>query len=170
MKDEGKDATWDMCRLALALEGAGTVLTTENIVAEQGAAVRLPKRGGQLCDIDQLAVPAHASVKTLSINWQSCRLFSLFPRKSLKRFARSHWSAALGRYKLIILISHRLEGKRKAEARRPNPPEESACSLAKTTAGTRGTMLENKRERLKTFLRKIDEKAIVRIKHFMKER
>ncbi|KAA8589474.1 hypothetical protein FQN60_012839 [Etheostoma spectabile] len=31
-------------------------------------------------------------------------------------------------------------------------------------------MLENKRERLKTFLRKIDEKAIVRIKHFMKER
>uniref|UniRef100_A0A1A8BPG5 Wu:fi13g07 n=1 Tax=Nothobranchius kadleci TaxID=1051664 RepID=A0A1A8BPG5_NOTKA len=30
-------------------------------------------------------------------------------------------------------------------------------------------MLENKRERLKTFLRKIDEKAIVRIKHFMKE-
>lgn len=33
-----------------------------------------------------------------------------------------------------------------------------------------GRMLENKRERLKTFLRKIDEKAIVRIKHFMKER
>lgn len=31
-------------------------------------------------------------------------------------------------------------------------------------------MLENKRERLKTFLRKIDEKAIFRIKHFMKER
>ncbi|XP_028259422.1 GRAM domain-containing protein 2B isoform X2 [Parambassis ranga] len=30
-------------------------------------------------------------------------------------------------------------------------------------------MLENKRERLKTFLRKIDEKAIVKIKHFMKE-
>ncbi|XP_056132090.1 GRAM domain-containing protein 2B isoform X2 [Lampris incognitus] len=30
-------------------------------------------------------------------------------------------------------------------------------------------MLENKRERLKTFLRKIDEKAMVRIKHFMKE-
>lgn len=30
-------------------------------------------------------------------------------------------------------------------------------------------MLENKRDRLKTFLRKIDEKAIVRIKHFMKE-
>ncbi|XP_029285797.1 GRAM domain-containing protein 2B isoform X2 [Cottoperca gobio] len=30
-------------------------------------------------------------------------------------------------------------------------------------------MLENKRERLKTFLKKIDEKAIVRIKHFMKE-
>ncbi|XP_055718194.1 GRAM domain-containing protein 2B-like isoform X3 [Salvelinus fontinalis] len=30
-------------------------------------------------------------------------------------------------------------------------------------------MLENKRERLKTFLRKIDEKAIFRIKHFMKE-
>ncbi|KAM3875628.1 GRAM domain-containing protein 2B [Diretmus argenteus] len=30
-------------------------------------------------------------------------------------------------------------------------------------------MLENKRERFKTFLRKIDEKAIVRIKHFMKE-
>ncbi|KAK2835388.1 hypothetical protein Q5P01_015872 [Channa striata] len=30
-------------------------------------------------------------------------------------------------------------------------------------------MLENKRERLKTFLRKIDEKAIVRIKHFMRE-
>ncbi|XP_026201799.1 GRAM domain-containing protein 2B isoform X2 [Anabas testudineus] len=30
-------------------------------------------------------------------------------------------------------------------------------------------MLENKRERLKTFLRKIDEKAIVRLKHFMKE-
>ncbi|CAL8309793.1 unnamed protein product [Lota lota] len=30
-------------------------------------------------------------------------------------------------------------------------------------------MLENKRERLKSFLRKIDEKAIVRIKHFMKE-
>ena len=34
----------------------------------------------------------------------------------------------------------------------------------------RGRMLENKRERLKTFLRKIDEKAIVRIKHFMRER
>lgn len=33
-----------------------------------------------------------------------------------------------------------------------------------------GRMLENKKERLKTFLRKIDEKAIVRIKHFMKER
>lgn len=33
-----------------------------------------------------------------------------------------------------------------------------------------GRMLENKRVRLKTFLRKIDEKAIVRIKHFMKER
>ncbi|TMS20609.1 GRAM domain-containing protein 2B [Larimichthys crocea] len=32
-----------------------------------------------------------------------------------------------------------------------------------------GRMLENKRERLKTFLRKIDEKAIVKIKHFMKE-
>nr|XP_020452495.1 GRAM domain-containing protein 3-like isoform X1 [Monopterus albus] len=30
-------------------------------------------------------------------------------------------------------------------------------------------MLENKRERLKTFLRKIDEKTIVRIKYFMKE-
>ncbi|XP_048833044.1 GRAM domain-containing protein 2B isoform X2 [Brienomyrus brachyistius] len=30
-------------------------------------------------------------------------------------------------------------------------------------------MLENKRERLKTFLRKIDEKAIFRIKHFMRE-
>ncbi|KAK1896883.1 Membrane-bound lytic murein transglycosylase F [Dissostichus eleginoides] len=30
-------------------------------------------------------------------------------------------------------------------------------------------MLENKRERLKTFLKKIDEKAIVRLKHFMKE-
>nr|XP_057930034.1 GRAM domain-containing protein 2B isoform X3 [Doryrhamphus excisus] len=30
-------------------------------------------------------------------------------------------------------------------------------------------MLENKRDRLKTFLKKIDEKAIVRIKHFMKE-
>ncbi|XP_058495068.1 GRAM domain-containing protein 2B isoform X1 [Solea solea] len=30
-------------------------------------------------------------------------------------------------------------------------------------------MLENKRDRLKTFIRKIDEKAIVRIKHFMKE-
>ncbi|XP_019954125.2 GRAM domain-containing protein 2B isoform X2 [Paralichthys olivaceus] len=30
-------------------------------------------------------------------------------------------------------------------------------------------MLENKRERLKTFIRKIDEKAIVRIKHFMRE-
>lgn len=33
-----------------------------------------------------------------------------------------------------------------------------------------GRMLENKRDRLKTFLRKIDEKAIVRLKHFMKER
>lgn len=33
-----------------------------------------------------------------------------------------------------------------------------------------GRMLENKKDRLKTFLRKIDEKAIVRIKHFMKER
>ncbi|KAK1805898.1 hypothetical protein P4O66_012950, partial [Electrophorus voltai] len=32
-----------------------------------------------------------------------------------------------------------------------------------------GRMLENKRERLKTFLRKIDEKAIFRIKHLMKE-
>uniref|UniRef100_A0A9J8B114 Si:zfos-943e10.1 n=1 Tax=Cyprinus carpio carpio TaxID=630221 RepID=A0A9J8B114_CYPCA len=31
-------------------------------------------------------------------------------------------------------------------------------------------MLENKRERLKTFLRKIDESAISRIKHLMKER
>ncbi|XP_035271198.1 GRAM domain-containing protein 2B isoform X2 [Anguilla anguilla] len=30
-------------------------------------------------------------------------------------------------------------------------------------------MLENKRERLKTFLKKIDEKAIFKIKHFMKE-
>ncbi|XP_056271207.1 GRAM domain-containing protein 2B isoform X2 [Pseudoliparis swirei] len=30
-------------------------------------------------------------------------------------------------------------------------------------------MLENKRERLKTFLRKIDEKAIVKLKRFMKE-
>ncbi|XP_063747523.1 GRAM domain-containing protein 2B isoform X4 [Eleginops maclovinus] len=30
-------------------------------------------------------------------------------------------------------------------------------------------MLENKRERFKTFLKKIDEKAIVRIKHLMKE-
>ncbi|XP_066504090.1 GRAM domain-containing protein 2B [Hoplias malabaricus] len=30
-------------------------------------------------------------------------------------------------------------------------------------------MLENKKERLKTFLRKIDEKAIFRIKHLMKE-
>ncbi|KAL1023309.1 hypothetical protein UPYG_G00039030 [Umbra pygmaea] len=30
-------------------------------------------------------------------------------------------------------------------------------------------MLENKRDRLKTFLKKIDQKAIVRIKHFMKE-
>lgn len=33
-----------------------------------------------------------------------------------------------------------------------------------------GRMLENKSERLKTFLRKIDEKAIFRIKHLMKER
>uniref|UniRef100_H3CXI8 Si:zfos-943e10.1 n=1 Tax=Tetraodon nigroviridis TaxID=99883 RepID=H3CXI8_TETNG len=32
-----------------------------------------------------------------------------------------------------------------------------------------GRMLENKRERLKTFLRKIDEKAVIRIKHLMKE-
>lgn len=31
-------------------------------------------------------------------------------------------------------------------------------------------MLENKRERLKTFLRKIDEKTIFGIKHLMKER
>ncbi|KAL4634784.1 GRAM domain-containing protein 3-like isoform X1 [Arapaima gigas] len=30
-------------------------------------------------------------------------------------------------------------------------------------------MLENKKERLRTFLRKIDEKAIFRIKHFMRE-
>ncbi|XP_062251406.1 GRAM domain-containing protein 2B isoform X1 [Platichthys flesus] len=30
-------------------------------------------------------------------------------------------------------------------------------------------MLENKRERLKTFIRKIDEKAIFRLKHFMRE-
>ncbi|XP_018938938.2 GRAM domain-containing protein 2A-like isoform X2 [Cyprinus carpio] len=33
----------------------------------------------------------------------------------------------------------------------------------------RGRMLENKRERFKTFLRKIDESAISRIKHLMKE-
>lgn len=33
-----------------------------------------------------------------------------------------------------------------------------------------GRMLENKRERLKTFLRKIDEKTIFGIKHLMKER
>ncbi|XP_055073827.2 GRAM domain-containing protein 2B isoform X1 [Misgurnus anguillicaudatus] len=32
-----------------------------------------------------------------------------------------------------------------------------------------GRMLENKRERLKTFLRKIDESALTRIKHLMKE-
>lgn len=40
----------------------------------------------------------------------------------------------------------------------------------RTAQGRGKNMLENKRERLKTFLRKIDEKAIVRIKHFMKER
>lgn len=49
-----------------------------------------------------------------------------------------------------------------------------ACSVASTRIDTPlpegRRMLENKRERLKTFIRKIDEKAIVRIKHFMKER
>lgn len=48
---------------------------------------------------------------------------------------------------------------------------ETGCGvliLDRTPVGER--MLENKRERLKTFLRKIDEKAIFKIKHFMKER
>lgn len=38
-------------------------LTTKYIVAKQDAAVQLSKRGGQLRDIDQLIVAAHASVK-----------------------------------------------------------------------------------------------------------
>lgn len=49
--------------MPLALEGAGTVLTTEYIVVEQDAPAWQPKRGGQLRDIDQLTVPALASVK-----------------------------------------------------------------------------------------------------------
>lgn len=52
--------------------------------------------------------------------------------------------------------------------------KEYRCSLAwrvvSARTGRLRRMLENKRERLKTFLRKIDEKAIVRIKHFMRER
>lgn len=59
-------------------------------------------------------------------------------------------------------------GRKEADAK------EHRCSLARRVVSTRtdrpGRMLENKRERLKTFLRKIDEKAIVRIKHFMRER
>lgn len=45
-----------------------------------------------------------------------------------------------------------------------------ASFLLEPTTLAEGRMLENKRERLKTFLRKIDEKAVIRIKHFMKER
>lgn len=45
-----------------------------------------------------------------------------------------------------------------------------ASFLQEPTTLAEGRMLENKRERLKTFLRKIDEKAVIRIKHFMKER
>lgn len=47
----------------LALEGAGIFPTTEYIVAKQGSAVLLPRRGVQYCDIDQLTVPARACVK-----------------------------------------------------------------------------------------------------------
>lgn len=54
--------TWRLLA-PLAFEVSGTVLTTNYIVAKQDAAVQLSKRGGQLRDIDQLTVAAHASVK-----------------------------------------------------------------------------------------------------------
>lgn len=77
------------------------------------------------------------------------------------------------RFKLIILISRRWS--RTREGKKPKPNKNGgvwrgASSFREPTTLAEGRMLENKRERLKTFLRKIDEKAIVRIKHFMKER
>lgn len=76
------------------------------------------------------------------------------------------WSADLVRFKLITLIKRSWSKGRKKKKKKPNKNAEfwSLAILAEER------MLENKRERLKTFLRKIDEKAIVRIKHFMKER
>lgn len=85
--------------------------------------------------------------------------------------ASADWSADLVRFKLIILISRRWSRVKK----KPKPNKNcgvwrGASFFQEPTTLAEGRMLENKRERLKTFLRKIDEKAIVRIKHFMKER
>lgn len=69
-------------------------------------------------------------------------------------------------------MRRRRRRKKKREETHERPNANAGASFPHETDDHRleGRMLENKRERLKTFLRKIDEKAIVRIKHFMKER
>ncbi|XP_061681172.1 GRAM domain-containing protein 2B isoform X2 [Syngnathoides biaculeatus] len=92
----------------------------------------------------------------------------------------AHWSAFLVRFGLIILINRggqsggggvrgiiRTGTVRLGSARLGLAWRSLSAPTGPPLAERR--MLENKRERLKTFLRKIDEKAIVRIKHFMKE-
>lgn len=84
------------------------------------------------------------------------------------------WLADLVRFGLIIFITQRWSKERGVKKKKkPNKNEwvwRGASFLQEPTTLAEGRMLENKRERLKTFLRKIDEKAVIRIKHFMKER
>lgn len=82
----------------------------------------------------------------------------------------SDWSDDLVRFKLIILISRRWSKEKEERTNKNGRVRRGASFLQEPTTLAEGRMLENKRERLKTFLRKIDEKAIVRIKYFMKER
>lgn len=85
------------------------------------------------------------------------------------RASRWRWLAGkLGPIELIILVkrgggaTHRLN--------KNGGVWRGASFHQKPTTLVEGRMLENKRDRLKSFLRKIDEKAVIRIKHFMKER
>lgn len=84
--------------------------------------------------------------------------------------AAADWPADLVRLRLIILISRGWSERRGERRGRKAEAKQEAVEVWRGGPLAEGRMLENKRERLKTFLRKIDEKAIVRIKHFMKER
>ena len=128
---------------------------------------------------------ARVPYKVLGGRWKPTTPFWLDNRSDMTVIspvvAGADWSADLVRFRLIILISRRWSQERESERERER--EKKSRSQTRTVEFgvdrrfytnrrplAEGRMLENKRERLKTFLRKIDEKAIVRIKHFMKER